>query len=135
MKHNVLTMDEPSYRVISVSLPKQPDRCAEELNLPSPYYRQHSLTNAARSHRSTATDQDKLAPSRQDKQDASVEAHISLDLGIEATTQTDDTPLVEPLDKAENIDESASEKTYEQRLDALSNELAEIRKLFESICL
>ena len=125
-------MDEPSYRVISVSLPKQPDRCAEELNLPSPY-RQHSLTNAARSHRSTANDQDRLAPSRQVKQDASVEARISLELGVEATTQTEDTPPAEPPDKAENIDESPSEKTYEQRLNALSNELEEIRKLFESI--
>jgi hypothetical protein len=126
-----MTMDEPSYRVISVSLPKQPDRCAEEeLNLPSPYYRQHSLTNAARSHSSTAND---LAPSRQSKQDASVEARISLDLGIEATTQTEDAPLEEPLDKAENIDENASEKTYEQRLNALSNELAEIRMIFDRI--
>ena len=126
-------MDEPSYRVISVSLPKQPDRSAEELNLPSPYYRQHSLTNAARSHRSTATDQDKLAPSRQVKQDASVEACISLYPGVEATTQTEDTSLTESPDKAENADESPSEKTYEQRLNALSNELVEIRKLFESI--
>ena len=127
-------MEEPSYRVISVSLPKQPDRCAEEeLNLPSPYYRQHSLTNAARSHSSTANDQDRLAPSRQSKQDASVEARISLDPGVEATTQTEDAPLEEPLDKAENIDESASEKTYEQRLSALSKELEEIRMLFDRI--
>ncbi len=125
-----MTMDEPSYRVISVSLPKQPDRCAEELNLVN---RQHSLTNAARSHRSTVTEQDKLAPSRQDKQDASVEACISLDPGVEATTQTEDTQPAEPPDKVENIDENPSEKAYEQRLNALSNELAEIRKLFESI--
>ena len=119
-------MDEPSYRVISVSLPKQPDRSAEELNLPSPYYRQHSLANAAQSQDSITTDQ-KLA--RQDKQ----EACISLDPGVEATTQTEDTQPAEPPDKAENIDENPSEKAYEQRLNALSNELAEIRKLFESI--
>ena len=123
-------MDEPSYRVLSVSLPKQPDRSAEELNLPSPYYRQHSLANAAQSQESITTDQ-KLA--RHGKQDASVEARISLDPGVEATTQTEDTPLEESADRAENTDESPSEKTYEQRLNALASELAEIRKLFESI--
>ena len=78
------------------------------------------------------TDQD-IAPSRQVKQDASVEARISLEFGVEATTQTEGTPLAEPPDKVENIDESPSEKTYEQRLNALTKELAEIRKLFESI--
>eukprot|EP00986_Skeletonema_menzelii_P011203 scaffold5693_cov141-Skeletonema_menzelii.AAC.10 len=118
--------DEPSYRVISVSSPKQ------ELTLSFPNYRH---PNAARSQETITTDQHRhsLLHSRQGKQDESVEARISLDLGIEAMTQTDDAPLADPAVKVQNIDDNPSEKTYDERLNSLTNELAEIRSLFERI--
>ena len=118
--------DEPSYRVISVSSPKQ------ELTLSFPYYRH---PKAARSQETITTDQHRhsLLHSHQGKQDESVEARISLDLGIEAMTQTDDAPLADPAVKVQNIDDNPSEKTYDERLNSLTNELAEIRSLFERI--
>jgi len=120
-------------------MPKQPNH-REDLTLcstplPTPKVQQPS----ARSQECfPATLDQTLVPCHQGTQDASVEARISLDLGKEATTQTDNAPLAEvdeptATDKAQ-IDESTSQKTYNERLKSLSNELSDIRLLFERAC-
>ncbi len=118
------------YRVVSVSLPKpkQPDH-REYLNVSNANVQQASAVLA------TTTLNQTLG-----KQDASVEARISLDLGIEVMTQTDNDNVTlaekeEPKATGEEqIDESPSQKTYNERLKSLSKELAEIRLLFERAC-
>jgi hypothetical protein len=130
--------DDPSYRVVSVSLPK-PDRRAEDLTASTtPYYRQHNIMTPKMQSQgiiSATLDQNhhRILSFPQGKQDASVEARISL-VGIEAMTQTDDATLAEePTGKARDDDGSPSERTYDERLKSLSKELSEIRSLLERV--
>jgi len=92
--------DDPSYRVVSVSLPR-PDRRTEDLTASStPYYRQHNIMTPKMQSQgiiSATLDQNhhRLLSFPQGKQ-----ASISL-VGIEAMTQTDDATLAEePTGKA-----------------------------------
>ena len=125
--------DDPSYRVVSVSLPR-PDRRTEDLTASStPYYRQHNIMTPKMQSQgiiSATLDQNhhRLLSFPQGKQ-----ASISL-VGIEAMTQTDDATLAEePTGKARDDDGSPSERTYDERLKSLSKELSEIRSLFERV--
>lgn len=117
-----ISNEQLPYRILSASLPKQPDHREDNAKV-----QQVSAVPANTTLNQT--------------QDASVEARISLDLGKEAMTQKDDNDNV-PLAEAEEpkatcksqIDESSSQKTYDERLKSLSKELAETRLLFERAC-
>jgi hypothetical protein len=137
------------YKVVSVSEPKP--GLAEDFSstsIPIPYYRRNATAPKAQLPRAESINQSReiippirdqnhrnLVSTHKSKQDASVEARMSLDLGMDAMTQTDDiaSSAKEPADCARSSDRSPSERMYSDRLDSLSRELSEIRSLLEQV--